>query len=277
MPELPEVEMVTRHLRKLVGGRTIIKAQLIRPGLAPENSPRQFAAALRHGRIDEIGRRGKHILIHLSNARTLITHLRMTGRFLYLDAGAPNPKHTHALFQLDNEKKLAFEDQRHFAMMLVAKTADLNEVRHLSKLAPEPFSGQFTPAYLHKTLQRSDSQIKLVLLDQTKVLGLGNIYAAEALHRSGISPKLPASQLSRPRTEILHREIVSVLTEAIANDSTLNTDPEDIGASYPGGVYESMTRVYERAGLPCYNCATPIRRFTQGARSTYYCPRCQRR
>ncbi|HWQ32052.1 MAG TPA: bifunctional DNA-formamidopyrimidine glycosylase/DNA-(apurinic or apyrimidinic site) lyase [Blastocatellia bacterium] len=277
MPELPEVEMVARHLRSLIGGRTIIKAQLLRPGLAPENSPRQFAAALRQVAVDEVGRRGKHILIHLSNARTLIVHLRMTGRFLYLDAAAMNPKHTHALFLLDNQKKLAFTDQRHFGMMLVARTAELDQVKHLKKLAPEPFSAQFTPAYLYGTLQRSDQPIKLLLLDQTKVSGLGNIYAAEALHRAGINPKLPASRLSGPRTAALHREILSVLTEAIASNSTLNTNPEEIEAGYTGGLYESLTRVYEREGLPCYTCSTPIRRFTQGARSTWYCPTCQRR
>lgn len=277
MPELPEVEMVARHLRSLIGGRTILKAQLLRPGLAPENSPRQFAAALRQVTVDEVGRRGKHILIHLSSARTLIVHLRMTGRFFYLDTQAANPKHTHALFWLDNQMKLAFQDQRHFGMMLVAKTAELGQVKPLNKLAPEPFSEAFTAAYLHRTLQRSDQPIKLLLLDQTKVLGLGNIYAAEALHRAGINPKLPASRLSQPRAVVLHREIIGVLTEAIQHDSTLNTDPTAIEASYTGGIYESMTRVYERAGLPCLTCGRLILRFTQAGRSTYYCPGCQRR
>lgn len=277
MPELPEVEMVARHLRALITGRTIVKAQLIRPGLAPENTPRQFAASLRQARVEEIGRRGKHLLLHFSNARTLIVHLRMTGRFLYLDAVASQPRHTHALFLLDNEKKLAFEDTRHFGMMLVTKTAELERAKPLSRLAPEPLSETFTPEYLHRVLQRSDQQIKLLLLDQTKVLGLGNIYAAEALHRASIHPQLPASRITKPRVIALHREIISVLNEAIANDSTLNTNPEAPEASYTGGRYESMTRVYERAGLPCFTCGSAIRRFTQGARSTYYCPRCQRR
>ena len=127
------------------------------------------------------------------------------------------------------------------------------------------------------TLKRTDQQIKLALLDQTKVLGLGNIYAAEALHRAQINPKLPASKLSQPRAEVLHREIVIVLNEAIANDSTLNTDPTNLDVGYTGGSYESMTRVYEREGLPCLTCAKRIRRIVQGQRSTYYCPQCQRR
>lgn len=277
MPELPEVEMVVRHLRKLVIGRTILKAQLLRPGLAPDNAPRHFAGWLRNAAITEATRRGKNILLHFDNARSLLTHLRMTGRFLYLDADQPNPPHTHALFWFDNTKKLAFSDQRHFGLMHIAKTDELDQVKHLSKLAPEPFGEAFTAPYLHATLRRSKQPIKLTLLDQTKVLGLGNIYASEALHRAKINPRLLSNLLSKSRAMVLHREIVNVLTEAIANNSTLNTDPEDISGSYTGGVFETMTKVYERAGLPCYTCQTPIRRFVQGGRSTYHCPRCQNR
>ncbi len=277
MPELPEVEMVVRHLRQLVIGRTILKAQLIRPALAPDNSPRQFAAWLRNAAFTEATRRGKHILLHFDNARSLLTHLRMTGRFLYLNADQPNPPHTHALFLLDNTKKLAFSDQRHFGLMHIARTDELDQVKHLSKLAPEPFGEAFTAQYLHAVLSRSKQPIKLTLLDQTKVLGLGNIYVAEALHRAKINPRLLSNQLSKPRTIRLYNEIIAVLTEAIANNGTMNPDPEDVSGSYTGGVYETMTKIYERAGLPCYSCQTLIRRFTQGGRSTYDCPRCQSR
>jgi formamidopyrimidine-DNA glycosylase len=277
MPELPEVEMVVRHLRNLVVGRKILKAQLIRPALAPDNPPRQFANWLRNATITQATRRGKHILLHLNNARSLLTHLRMTGRFLYLDVAQANPPHTHALFWFDNTKKLVFSDQRHFGLMHVARTAGLEQLKHLSRLAPEPFSEEFTADYLHAMLKRSKQPIKLALLDQTKVLGLGNIYAAEALHRARIHPRLLASKLSLPRAVMLQREIIHVLTEAIANNSTMNTDPEDVSGSYTGGVYETMTKVYEREGLPCYNCQSPIRRFVQGGRSTYYCSKCQSR
>ncbi|MFN0120370.1 MAG: bifunctional DNA-formamidopyrimidine glycosylase/DNA-(apurinic or apyrimidinic site) lyase [Blastocatellia bacterium] len=277
MPELPEVEMVCRGLRDLLPGTIIEQARLLRPGLAPDTSPRAFAARLRGGRIGEIGRRGKHILIHLEKQQTLVVHLRMTGRFLYMDTAAENPKHTHAAFRLDNGHKLLFTDQRHFGTMALVETANLEQHPPLKKLAPEPFSDAFSPTTLHAALQKSDQQIKLFLLDQTRVLGLGNIYAAEALHRAGVNPQLPAARLTRARATILHREIVHVLTEAIKNNGTINADPRDIGASYTGGVYESMTRVYERENLPCYECGTAIRRFTQGGRSTYHCPRCQRR
>ena len=277
MPELPEVEMVARHLRGLIAGRTFLKAQLLRPGLAPETPPRQFAQWLKSARVEEVTRRGKHILAHLSNGRTWITHLRMTGRFVYAGMDEEPPPHTHAIFWLDNGQKLLFADQRHFGLMMVVNRHELETVPHLSKLAPEPFDAAFTAAYLHEALRRSRQAIKLFLLDQTRVVGLGNIYAAEALHRAKINPQLPANQLSKPRTELLHREIISVLSEAIEADSTLETDPREVYGRYGDGAYETSWRVYEREGQPCLTCATPIGRLAQGGRSTYFCPRCQRR
>jgi len=275
MPELPEVEIVMRRLRELIVGKTIVKARLIRAGLSPENSPRQFAASLKGSRVEDVTRRGKHILARLSNGRTLVVHLRMTGRFIYLDQEAENTPHTHAELWLDDGKKLLFDDQRHFGLMMVARTAGLDRVKYLSKLAPEPFSPEFSSEYLYDTLKRSSQQIKLALLDQTKVVGLGNIYASEALHRAKINPRLPAKRLSKPRIVLLREEILAVLGEAIANDSQFDVETGDLDSSY--GRYDQVTRIYEREGRPCPVCGAPIRRATQGARSTYYCPRCQRR
>jgi formamidopyrimidine-DNA glycosylase len=275
MPELPEVEIVTKRLRELIVGKTIVKAQLIRAGLSPENTPRQFAASLRGARIEEVSRRGKHILARLSNGRTLVIHLRMTGRLIYLDQEAENTPHTHAALWLDEGKKLLFDDQRHFGLMTVARTAELDSLKYLSKLAPEPFSPEFSPEYLRDTLKSSSQQIKLALLDQTKVVGLGNIYVSEALYRAKINPRLPAKRLSEARVVSLREEILAVLGEAIANDRQFDAETGDLDSSY--GRYGQVARVYEREGQPCPACGAPIRRITQGARSTYYCPRCQRR
>ncbi len=275
MPELPEVEIVTRRLHQLIAGEKIADARLYRPGLCPDATPRQFQARLRSATILDVGRRGKHILIHLSNGRTLLTHLRMTGRFLFLDRDAEQTPHTHAALWFASGKKLLFDDQRHFGLMMIVPTTDLERVRPLAKLAPEPFDEAFTPARLQAALGRSAKEIKLVLLDQTRVLGLGNIYAAEALHRAGISPRLPAHRLSKSRIERLHREIRAVLAEAIANDAAFDAASGDLDTSY--GRYDSIARVYERESLPCLTCGAPIRRIAQGGRSTYFCPRCQRR
>jgi formamidopyrimidine-DNA glycosylase len=275
MPELPEVEIVVQRLREMIRGRALTRAQLLRPNLAPEHTPRQFALWLKGARIEEVTRRGKFILTHLSNNRTLITHLRMTGRFYLREIDSENPPYARAVFWLDDGKKLVFDDQRQFGVMAVVGTGQLDQLKYLQKLAPEPLSEEFSADYLYLTLRRSTQQIKLALLDQHKVAGLGNIYASEALHRAKINPRLSANKLSRPRTVLLHREIVAVLEEAIANKGVFDRESGDIDASY--GKYESVVRVYEREGMPCLTCGTPIRRLTQGARSTYFCQKCQRR
>ena len=277
MPELPEVELVARSLERLVAGRRILSARLLRERLAPDTSPRSFARSLRGAQINSVGRRGKHILAHLDNGRVLITHLRMTGRFLYLPPAAPLPKHTHALFELDDGRRLAFTDQRHFAMMKVVPAAALHETKELRLLAPEPFSDEFTPEYLRAALARSRRTLKETLLDQKRVLGLGNIYAAEVMFLARLKPFQTAARLSGTRVPRLHKAILDVLGESLAHGSTMNVDPENIDGSYYGGSYEGRWRVYDREGEPCPACRASIRRVAHAGRSTFYCPRCQRR
>ena len=181
MPELPEVELVARSLDKLVSKRRIVAAKLLRERLVPESSPHEFAARLKNSNIEFVTRRGKHILFYLDSSQVLLTHLRMTGRFLLLPAERDLPKHTHAIFYFADDIRLVFQDQRHFGMMKIVSHEKLLETKELSCLAPEPFSDEFTPKYLHEALSRSKVSLKEFLLDQTKVCGLGNIYAAEAL------------------------------------------------------------------------------------------------
>ncbi|MDT5123386.1 MAG: formamidopyrimidine-DNA glycosylase [Acidobacteriota bacterium] len=277
MPELPEVELVARALDRLVTGQRIVAAKLLRAGLAPETSPRKFAYALRGARIEGIRRRGKHILFMLDNARVLISHLRMTGRFLYLPPQAILPKHTHTIFHLEKNRRLVFTDQRHFGMMKIVPATSLYETKELRSLAPEPFSDDFTPDFLHTTLSRSRRTLKETLLDQTRVLGLGNIYAAEVMFLARINPFITASKLSRNRVSRLHRAILDVLAESISHGSTMNVDPENIDGSYYGGSYEGHWRVYDREAAPCPTCNARIRRLSHAGRSTFFCPRCQRR
>jgi formamidopyrimidine-DNA glycosylase len=277
MPELPEVELVARSLDKLIRGQRILAAELLRRGLAPETTPAQFGRLVKDARVLRVGRRGKHILVELDNGRVLIVHLRMTGRFLYLPPEAPLPRFTHAVFYLDDDRRLVFSDQRHFGMMKIVAHARLHETKELRELAPEPFSESFTADYLHAALSRSRRSLKETLLDQKRVTGLGNIYAAEVMFLARVNPFVTASGLSRRRVPRLHRAILETLTEALALGSTLNVDPENIDGSYSGGGYEGRWRVYDREGEPCVACGAKIRRRTQAARSTYFCPRCQRR
>jgi len=201
----------------------------------------------------------------------------MSGRFLYLPPEAPLPKHTHAIFYMESDRRLVFSDQRHFGMMKVVARALVHETKELRELAPEPFSESFTTDYLHAALARSRRTLKETLLDQRRVTGLGNIYAAEAMFLARINPFVTAAGVSRRRVPRLHRAILETLTEALAHGSTLNVDPENIDGSYYGGGYEGRWRVYDREGEPCPACGAAIRRRTQAARSTYFCPRCQRR
>ena len=277
MPELPEVELVTRFLNKLVGGRKIETATLIRQRLAPDSTPKQFADALGGTRINFVHRRGKHILFDLDNGRTLVTHLRMSGRFMLLSEETDLPKFTHAIFELGGGERLVFQDQRHFGFMRVAKTCGLNELPEIKKLAPEPFSDEFSVDYVHASLKRGDRSLKEFLLDQSRVCGLGNIYAAEALFLARIHPSKRSRSLSRPRALLLHQNIRHILQEAIDAGSTLIVDPTDSDSSYYGGEYERYWRVYDREGQPCRRCETPIRRLKHAGRSTFFCPTCQPR
>ena len=278
MPELPEVELVARALGEQVAGRRFVAAELLRPGLARAHAPEEFAELLRGARVERAGRRGKHVLLEFDCARVLVVHLRMTGRFLLLPDGAPLPKHAHAVFQLDDSRRLVFADQRHFGMMKIVSSDALHEAKELRSLAPEPFSDEFTPEYLRAALARSRRTLKETLLDQTKVTGLGNIYAAEVLFLARANPFTPAAELSPRRVPRLHRAILEVLRESIAHGSTMNVDPENIDGSYfGGGGYDGRWRVYDHEGLPCPACRARIRRVTHAGRSTYFCPRCQKK
>jgi len=278
MPELPEVELVARSLDTLVRGRRVLAAELLRPGLAPGSTPEEFARALRNKNIEGVTRRGKHILFNLEGSLVLIVHLRMTGRFLLLPEDRELPKHTHAVFYLGDGRRLAFNDQRHFGFMKLCEADGLERTKELRALAPEPFSEFFDDEYLRSVLARSRRTLKETLLDQKKVTGLGNIYAAEVLFRARANPLAVAAEFSRRRVPALRRAILEVLAESIALGSTMNVDPENIDGSYYGGAYEGRWRVYDREGESCVRCRRArVRRVVQSGRSTYFCPRCQRR
>ncbi|HEY0459938.1 MAG TPA: bifunctional DNA-formamidopyrimidine glycosylase/DNA-(apurinic or apyrimidinic site) lyase [Pyrinomonadaceae bacterium] len=277
MPELPEVELVVKSLHLLVKGRKIIVAELLRERLAPENPPLQFAESLKDSTIIRVHRRGKHILFDLDNANTLITHLRMSGRFMLLPIERELPKYSHAVFYFEDETRLVFQDQRHFGLMKIVTTAALHEAKEIKKLAPEPFSDDFNPQYFRDVLKTSKKSLKELLLDQTKVLGLGNIYASEAMFLARANPQTPANRVSARKANVLFEKIREVLAEAIAHGSTLNVNPENIDGSYYDGGYQNQWRVYDREKDSCVTCETAIKRIVQGGRSTYFCPRCQQK
>jgi formamidopyrimidine-DNA glycosylase len=274
MPELPEVEHVVRALRPIVTGRRILAAELNLKRIASGLSRAAFGRQLKDTTITGVGRRGKYILFELESGRVLTTHLRMTGKFVSLTIDESLPPYAHVVFYLDDERRLVFCDMRQFGRMRLIRDAAVLP-KELTTLAPEPLSDDFTEEYFLDTLARSRRSLKQLLLDQTRVLGLGNIYAVEALFLAGVNPMKPANKLSKPRARKIFPAIREVLQEAIDAGSTLRINIADGNGSY-FGTTERFWRVYEREGEPCVNCGTRIKRVVHGGRSTYYCPRCQR-
>jgi formamidopyrimidine-DNA glycosylase len=276
MPELPEVETVARALQQLVVGRPIESAELKRARLAPDTTPAAFARHLKGKTINFVHRRGKHILLDLTGNKTLIVHLRMSGRFLLLSDEIENPKFTHAVLHFTDGMRLVFDDQRHFGLMKIANTDKLHDAKELTKLAPEPFSDEFSVEYLTLITRSSKRSLKEFLIDQTKVTGLGNIYACEAMFLAGVHPGIQANKLSKARVARLHESIVVTLTEAVAHAEKIVPDPENLEGGYFSGSNGGWL-VYDREGKPCHTCGTAIARLKQGGRSTYFCRTCQKR
>jgi formamidopyrimidine-DNA glycosylase len=297
MPELPEVEHVVRALRPAVVGRRIVASEIKLSKLVAPTSTSLFNRKLKGATITGVSRRGKYILIELDGkgalphgqasdrksqkpARqqglVLAVHLRMTGKFVTLSADEDLPKHAHAIFYLDNDRRLVFCDQRQFGVMKLLARTRLIKAKGIRELAPEPFGEDFSLAYLKETLARSRRTLKTLLLDQTRVLGLGNIYAAEALFRAGVNPFKPAATLSSRRVGRLHQAILDVLSDAISESSTSRVKLEQANGFSYGEAFERFWQVYEREGEPCVKCGARIRRIAHGGRSTYWCPKCQR-
>lgn len=283
MPELPEVEVLVRHLRPLLRGKTVRDVLVRRERVIAPTTANRLRRALRGATFTEVSRRGKYLLFDLRPARSreplqLLGHLGMTGRMFLARRDAPLPKHAAVVLELRGDKRFIYEDQRYFGRFTLDSTP-------IAGLGPEPLSAEFTPEAFAQALAKSRRAIKIKLLDQDVVAGVGNIYASEALFRALISPRLAARRLTRPQCRALHRAIREVLTEAIRFGSTLplnhGTSPGSDGLFYFGRAegapdyYEERLRVYDRAGLPCPRCRTPIRRIIQAARSTFFCPNCQ--
>lgn len=271
MPELPEVETIVRDLDRWVRGARIARVTVERPDLIAGEPPGAFAAGLAGARVRGVARRAKTIVIDLGD-QILAVNLGMTGRLFIAPPGAALPAHLGVRFQLDDGRSLLYQDVRRFGRL----RRQPQEAWHARAAAfgHEPLAPEFTAATLHALARRSRSPIKPWLMDQRRVVGVGNIYASEALHRAGIDPRRAADSLSANEAERLHRAIRTVLQEAIEFRGTTLLDYRDAGGE-PGG-FAARLQVYDRAGEPCRRCAAPIQRIVQAGRSTFFCPACQR-
>jgi formamidopyrimidine-DNA glycosylase len=271
MPELPEVETTRRGIEPWLVGRRI-DALRVREWRLRWRVPRGLPARIRGARIRAVGRRAKYLLVE-TGAGTLILHLGMSGSLRILDAASPPLAHDHFDLVLDSGRCLRFNDPRRFGCLLFTQGPPARH-RLLAGLAVEPLSGDFTGEALWRRARGRRTSIKAFVMDARIVAGVGNIYASEALFRAGIRPTLAAGRVSRARMEALVAAIRAVLTDAIGAGGTTLRDYVD--ASGMPGYFRQRLFVYERDGKPCRRCGTTIRKLTQGARSTYCCPRCQR-
>jgi len=284
MPELPEVEVLRRHLEPLLTGRRIRGVLVRRAKSIHPCPPDRFAKLLEGAVFRGVGRRGKYLVFQLEgpgrrrSGFQLLAHLGMTGRLYLVKKGATTPK--HAALRLDLGRHwLLFEDTRYFGRMTL-------DAGRLSKLGPEPLGAEINADYLRNALHGCRQAIKPKLLDQSLVAGIGNIYASEILFSAGLSPAKCAGRLSKTETIALLRAMRQVLRRAIRFGSTVPLNFS--GGGSPDGLfyyglaenapdyYQEELRVYDRAGQPCHRCGALIRRVAQSGRSTYFCPVCQR-
>lgn len=272
MPELPEVETVRRGLLPHLQGRRI-RSVTVRDARLRWPVPADLAKRLRERTVTAIDRRGKYLIVTLDSADRVIVHLGMSGRVLVLPAGTPLRKHDHVDWLLDSGQVVRYHDPRRFgAMLLWAK----GETRHvlLDNMGPEPFTDEFNGDYLFERSRGKSVAVKNFVMDGQIVVGAGNIYATEALFRSGIRPTRAAQRLTRAECARLVETIRAVLSEAIVQGGT--TLKDFAGADGESGYFQQKLYAYGRDGEPCLHCGTAIKRLVIGQRASFYCARCQK-
>jgi formamidopyrimidine-DNA glycosylase len=271
VPELPEVETTRRGIRSALRGRRITGMVLREPRLRwPVDA--SLVTSLPGQHVRDVRRRAKYLLIELERG-TLIAHLGMSGSLRVLPPATPLLTHDHYDLLLDSGRCLRFNDPRRFGSLLWV-TGDPEAHALLKDLGPEPLERDFDADYLAGKARRRKVAIKQFLMDQRVVVGVGNIYASEALFRAGISPRKAAGRVPRAKLEALVGAVRDVLGEAIRQGGTTLRDY--VSADGTPGYFRQKLFVYERSGEPCRRCGTAVRQIVQGQRSTYFCPRCQK-
>ena len=279
MPELPEVETVRRGLVPLLEDARITDVTLRRANLRSA-FPKHFVESLKGARVTGLRRRAKYILADLDNGYVWLTHLGMSGSFRSVAKGKPfeAEKHDHVVLTLNDGTRLAFNDPRRFGQMDSFKNTEENAQPALKNLGPEPLDKAFTPAVLMQRLTGKKVAIKVALLDQRVVAGVGNIYASEALYMAGIDPRKAAGKISKEKVALLTQAIKKVLSDAIKSGGSTLRDHRQIDGS--AGYFQHHFRVYDREGEQCENCVckgkTRIKAIVQGGRTTFFCPVKQR-
>ena len=272
MPELPEVEVVRRGLEREVAGRQVTSVAVIGARTVRRQAPETLVERLRGAALGPAGRIGKFLLVPLDDGvETLVVHLRMSGHLLLTSPDRPLARHTHAILGLSDGRQLRFVDPRTFGELFVAASP----VAALAHLGPDPLSAGWSAAILGRGLAGRTGRLKLLLMDQRFVAGIGNIYSDEALFEARLRFDRPAGSLDRDEVARLHRAVRSTLRSAVAHRGSSLRDAQYVDLFGVPGDYQSRHRVYGREGEPCPRCGGPVRRISLGGRSTFLCETCQ--
>ena len=288
MPELPEVETVARDLGRWVSGARIADVEVLWDRtIAHPQPPERFVAELRGASVARVGRRAKSVLVYLDDGRVLTVALRMTGALIVTPSGAPDDPYARVVFHLADGRQLRYRDPRKFGRIGLWEGGGLRRRRRVAERrapyrvgdvfarhGPEPLLRSFSAARLADRLRGRRARLKTLLLDQSFIAGVGNIYADEALWRARLHPLRGADTLTLDEVRRLHRAVRGALREGLANRGTSFSDY--VGVDGEPGANAERLRVYQRTGEPCLRCGTPIQRIVVGQRSTHFCPRCQR-
>lgn len=273
MPELPEVETIRRGLERHLVGRRIERVLVRDSRLRIPVDEVELDRWLPGRRIAALGRRAKYLLVHLEDDRILVVHLGMTGRLWIEDPATPILPHTHVILDLEGYRQLRFHDTRRFGMFFVLSAAELPQHPRFAHLGPEPLEDGFDLAYLRRRALQARKPIKNLLMDANVVVGVGNIYATEALYAAGVHPRTPAARLGAERLARVRRAVRQLLRRAVHVGGTTLRDYRD--AEGRSGSFQTRLRVYGMQGRACGQCGRKIRRIVQSGRSTFYCPGCQ--
>lgn len=273
MPELPEVETVRRSLEPHLLGLRIGRVEVRSPSLR-EPLDRRTLGRLTGCRVVALRRRAKYLLIDVEQEQTLVIHLGMTGQFTIAPADTPVERHEHVAFHLDSGRRLRLVDPRRFGLAFALPTAGLEEDRHFAHLGVEPLEPEFTATHLRAKAKGRRGPLKNFLMDGRVVVGVGNIYASEALWRAQVHPNRSVARISTATWEKVTEAVRTILGNAIIQGgTTLNDFLDGEGNS---GYFQVSLAAYGRQGEPCERCGQDIRRMVHAGRSTFYCPGCQR-
>ena len=272
MPELPEVETVKQSLKSRLLGKKIIRTRVLWDNIIAYPSKEEFVKETADKTINDIKRRGKFLMFDLEKYY-LLSHLRMEGKYFFKDNSEPILKHEHVIFDLDDGTELRYMDTRKFGKMYLIKKEDINNIGPLKDLGLEPWDENLNNDYLIKIYKNKKLPIKSVLLDQSIIVGIGNIYADEILFLANINPVKPANEISKKEADLIIKYTREVLEKAIKKGGTTIRTYSSVDGVH--GLFQSELLVHGKDKGTCPNCGSPIYKINVGGRGTYYCEKCQ--